>query len=485
MSATALASPVTPARTAWQPPAALLGAVAWAAACLLCHSLSVDLFVWCTGLGLAWAVSRPFVDGLRRGFDAFDVLPLFTLYYALSLLLRGAGLLTFVDSPYLRELGDAHTERYRELVGWAFFVSALGMMAVYAGFHSRFGKRCGRTAAAAVPMLTSRWSGRRVLPVVIAMVVVGLSAATARVHGPAGFLTAASNPMKTGTEDALGYWWLIAATEFAIVGYHVYMIALLLKRDRNFLSRYLVLGILLAVPLYLVSSSKFVLLRIFLLPWLYRHFIVRPLPIWRVMVSFAAFGALFPFFYAYRALGLMRLDAIGQYMDRVDSPLLLMFNRSYGTDSLMLILHRTGETLPFQWGHSLLDLFTFWIPRLLWPGKPISFGLAFPAAYMPDMHWGTMTYASCSLPGELYLNFHVPGVLAGCALLGVAMRVAYSLARSGPGGLLLYGYAFITAMHLVEGCIASQLETAITHLVPALLALLVLTRFARPRAVAA
>ena len=51
--------------------------------------------------------------------------------------------------------------------------------------------------------------------------------------------------------------------------------------------------------------------------------------------------------------------------------------------------------------------------------------------------------------------------------------------------MLLYGYAFLTAMHLVEGCIASQLETAIMHLVPATLALLVLTRFARPTAVAA
>ncbi|MCC6651480.1 MAG: oligosaccharide repeat unit polymerase [Candidatus Eisenbacteria bacterium] len=484
MSAGALAPAAPLARTLPALPIPLLFAVAWAAACLLARTLSTDAFLWCTGLGFAWAVSRPFVDGFRRGFDAFDVLPLFTLYYALSLLLRGLGLLTFVDSPYLRELGDMRTERYRELVGWAFFVSAAGLLSLYAGFHSRLGRRWGGSAARRAPLLTAKWNASRVAPVVAGLILIGLAAATARVNGPSGFLAAASNPMKLNTEDAVGYWWLIAATEFAIVGYHVYMISLLLKRDRNFLGHYLVLGIVLAVPLYLVSSSKFVLLRIFLLPWLYRHFIVRPLPIWRVVVSFAAFGALFPFFYAYRALGLMRLDAIGQYMDRVDNPLLLMFNRSYGTDSLMLILHRTGETLPFQWGHSVLDLFTFWIPRLLWPGKPMSFGLTFPATYMPDMHWGSMTYASCSLPGELYLNFHLPGVLVGSALLGVAMRVSYSLARSGPGGLLLYGYAFITAMHLVEGCIAAQFETAITHLVPAALALIVLSRFTRRKAAA-
>jgi len=79
-------------------------------------------------------------------------------------------------------------------------------------------------------------------------------------------------------------------------------------------------------------------------------------------------------------------------------------------------------------------------------------------------------------------------VLAGCTLLGAGMRIAYAFARRGPGGLLLYGYAFLTALHLVEGCIASQLETMLTHLVPAVLALAWLTagsRSASPREEAA
>ncbi|MBI5170004.1 MAG: oligosaccharide repeat unit polymerase [Candidatus Eisenbacteria bacterium] len=457
-------------------PADTLPVLGWVALCLFASAVWTDAFVWCAGLGLAAAVARPFVDGFRRGFDAFDVLPLFTLYYALSLLLRGMGLLSFVDSPYLRELGDARTGHYRALVGWAFFYSAVGMQALYAGYRSRIGTRWGEALVRRFPALTMPWRGRVLPIVVVVLMVIGFGAATARVHGPAGFLTAAANPMKTNTEAAVGYWWLIAATEFALVGFHVHMLGLLLRRDPRFLLHYFVLGIGLGVPLYLASSSKFVLLRIFLLPWLYRHFVVKPLPMWKVVASFAGFGALFPFFYAYRALGILRLDALKVYIDQVDNPLLLMFNRSYGTDSLMLIVHRTGVTLPFQWGHSLLDLFTFWIPRLLWPSKPLSFGLAFPAAYMPDMHWGNMTYASCSLPGELYLNFHVFGVVAGCALLGMAMRATYAAARRGPGALLVYGYAFITAMHLVEGCIASQLETAITHLVPTVIALAVLTR---------
>jgi hypothetical protein len=51
------------------------------------------------------------------------------------------------------------------------------------------------------------------------------------------------------------------------------------------------------------------------------------------------------------------------------------------------------------------------------------------------------------------------------------MRVSFAAAPRGPGALLLYAYAFLTAVHLAEGNIASQLETLLTDLVPLLLAL--------------
>ena len=51
------------------------------------------------------------------------------------------------------------------------------------------------------------------------------------------------------------------------------------------------------------------------------------------------------------------------------------------------------------------------------------------------------------------------------------MRTGRVLTTTGPGGILLYGYIFIVGMHLVEGCIASQFETLLTELLPALLAI--------------
>jgi hypothetical protein len=469
MSATLVSpAPVALPRVTPAIPRAWLVVGVGAALALLLRLVSAEAFLWVSTLGFIAITVRSFT---RRGaLDSGDVLMLFTLYYAMSLLVRGIGLLAWVDSPYLVELGDQHTAHFRLLVAWTQFYSALGLFAVQEGYGSRLGARAAESLAN-VAALSSPWRRSRVFPVAAVLVALGVLGAALRLKSLGGFHAAAADPMSAGTDEALGHWWQIALTEFAVVGFHVHMLSLLLKRDRRFLVHYFVLGLGLCVPLYLMSSSKYLLLRTLFVPWLLRHFVVRRVALWKILAALGIFAALFPFFYAYRALGLEHLDAVGLYLQNSDAPLLKVFNRAYGSDSFMLILHRTGTELPFQWGRTLLDLLTFAVPRALWPGKPDSLGLTFPALYMPDMRWGAMTYVTTSLPGELYLNFHVLGVIGGCALLGIAMRACFGAARRGPGALLLYAYAFLTAVHLAEGNVASQLESLLTDAVPLLLAL--------------
>lgn len=469
---------------AFRPPALPLPRLApvvlgWAGACLLARAVSTDAFLCCSGAGLAAATLAPFVRRVRTGFDAGDVFPFFVLYYSLSILARGVAISTFVDSPYLRHVGDAHSAQWRLLLAWTYFYSALGLVAAEAGYESRFARRWADALARRVPRLVAPWRTSRLGRVCLLLTGVGLAGAALHAHSLGGFMGGAANPMLAGTERALGHWWTIALTEFAVIGFHVHMIGLVLARDRRFLLHYLVLGLALCGPLYLMSGSKSILLRTMFLPWLYYHFAWRPIPAWRLLAGFAVFAALFPFFYAYRSLGLLDLSLVGSYVGSVDSPLLLMFNRSYGADSFMLILRDTGVTLPFMWGRSFVDIFVYWIPRALWEGKPHSFGLVFPSLYMPDKQWGTLTYASASLPGELYLDFHLPGILVGCLLLGAALRACFALARRGPGAMLVYGYVFLSGIHMVEGCVASKLETFSTHLLPALVAVFLLARATR------
>ncbi len=480
MSATTLRPVAVPGLAPAAYPLRLLAVGAWAIVALTLAPWAADAFVWWSGAGHVLAATWPFVRARRRGLDPGDALWCFVLYFVLALFLRGLGLLTFVDSPYLRGLGDARSPALRQLVGWVFFYSALGLFALNAAYHAPAAPRAARRWLRSHPLPNAPWLASRIVPVGLALLAVGGVGVLLRLHSLGGFARAAADPLSANTQDALGRFWQIALTEFAVVGFHVLVIGCLLRGGRHLLWIWLGLGLALCVPLYLISSSKALLIRVLFTPMLFRHFLGRPVRLRHVLVFFGGFVLLFPFFYAYRALGLGGLDAAARYLETTDAPLLKFYNRAYGADSFVRVLHATGQGLvPLQWGHSLLDLFVFFVPRALWAAKPESFGLSFASLCMPDVPWGALTYVSSSLPGELFLNFHAAGVVAGFLLLGWTLRAAITLARSGgPGAVLVYGYFFLAAVHLVEGSIAAQIEFFLTSAVPAAIALVVLR--ARP-----
>jgi hypothetical protein len=452
-------------------PLPLLAACGWVVVALALAPLSTDAFVWWSGLGFAAALAWPFARAGRR-LDPGDATWCFLLYLALAMLLRGVGLLTFVDSPYLRLLGDARSPGFRALVGWTFFYTGLGVCAFSAARHARAPRRGLEALLLRARWAVAPWRSSRVLGVGVALLAVGGLGALLRVHSLGGFASAAADPLRAGSEDAVGRFWMIALTECAVVGFHVLVIGAMLRRG-PYLALWLGLGLGLAVPLFAISGSKALLIRLLFTPMLFRHFLVKPLRLRHVLAFFGVFALLFPLFYAYRALGIAGLDGVRLYLETTETPLLKLYNRAYDADSFARVLHATGQGLvPLQWGRSLLDLLVFWVPRALWAAKPASFGLTFPALCMPDVEWAGTTYVSSSLPGELFLDFHVAGVVLGFLALGWALRAGHHLVRrGGPGAVLLYGYVFLAAVHLVEGGIAAQLEFLLMSAVPAMLAL--------------
>ena len=440
-----------------------------AAFCLAATQISALSFAWASGIAFAVMLSYPFV--LRRGIDTADIRVFFLFYFAFAMLLRGIGLLTFVDSPYLRELGDAHSAHFQMLVGWVFFWCAAGLVAMECGYGSPIATRWAMAWLTRVPALAAPWRPGRIARVAGLLFAIGGAGALLRVKLMGGLAGTAGDLIGSGSEQALGRWWLLALTEFAVAGFHVWAIGEYLQKPRGAGRRTLLAGLLFMVPLYLVTSSKFLIIRVLFLPVLWRHLIVKKVPMVALLLCFVGFGLFFPLFYAYRAVGLFGLDAIRTYLETTDAPLLKMYNRAYDADSFVLVLHRSGIDAPLLWGKTLVDVFVFWIPRAFWEAKPSSFGLTFADIYMPDFRFQVMTYMSPSLPGELWANFAWPGVLAGFWVLGVVMRASReAVRRGGPGMLLVYGYLFLTFVHVVEGSIAAQLENCISGLVPTLIA---------------
>jgi oligosaccharide repeat unit polymerase len=86
----------------------------------------------------------------------------------------------------------------------------------------------------------------------------------------------------------------------------------------------------------------------------------------------------------------------------------------FSDKGFMLILHEAPENIPFKYGRTLINSFLFFIPRAVYPQKPVDIGLEITHKYF-DIKGGF----NITFPGELYLNFHAPGVFFGMLFLGL------------------------------------------------------------------
>src|SRR5207244_1234098 len=80
-----------------------------------------------------------------------------------------------------------------------------------------------------------------------------------------------------------------------------------------------------------------------------------------------------------------------------------------------------GTVVPFQDGRTLTYIPMSYIPRLLWPGKPV-----FETAQWVTDNFGAgpqvRSATACTWLGEFYFNFGWTGILVGMAIMGMYMR---------------------------------------------------------------
>jgi hypothetical protein len=96
--------------------------------------------------------------------------------------------------------------------------------------------------------------------------------------------------------------------------------------------------------------------------------------------------------------------------------------RFSGLDLATIIMRDTPDRVPFQGGWTIGYVFMAYIPRVLWPGKPmLSIG-----QWVTDHYGGGPSIRSQTGPtwvGELFFNFGWSGVVLGMFLLGMYFRV--------------------------------------------------------------
>jgi hypothetical protein len=102
-------------------------------------------------------------------------------------------------------------------------------------------------------------------------------------------------------------------------------------------------------------------------------------------------------------------------------------------NSVGVVVRDVGRWTPYAKGRTIfMPIVVQFIPRVIWPDKPVgSMGRDFGRLFRVTNTFTRDTYIGVTTPGELYWNFGLPGVIAGMAMVGFALRWLYR--RYGEG----------------------------------------------------
>jgi len=93
--------------------------------------------------------------------------------------------------------------------------------------------------------------------------------------------------------------------------------------------------------------------------------------------------------------------------------------------NLALIMSAIPRSIPYWHGASIWPAFTWFIPRIIWPDKPVlSIGSWFAKTFL---NWAedSLSEAAITIWGDAYLNFGVPGIVFISIFLGISYAYTY------------------------------------------------------------
>src|SRR5437879_2171848 len=121
----------------------------------------------------------------------------------------------------------------------------------------------------------------------------------------------------------------------------------------------------------------------------------------------------------------------------------------------------------FKYGETMQNLTYAFIPRILWPEKPIvTRGLWF-TAYLGSSGSEEESTTSTGIysAAELYWNFGFPGVILGMAVMGYMFALLFVSVGNGPHQLVIPMIIFINlVVRIIEQASASEVFVQLVYL---------------------
>jgi len=143
------------------------------------------------------------------------------------------------------------------------------------------------------------------------------------------------------------------------------------------------------------------------------------------------------------------------------------------------IVHAIPENLDYQWGWTFTTIVLAWIPRDIWPEKPVTNA----DTIVGRAVFGATVYGAGAVPpgliAESYLNFSVPGVIIFCFLCGFFLKFVTTNFRyyaTNRNMVLLYVTSFMTTgMWFLGSSLTSVLIGSLFVFIPLSIVLTLIT----------
>ena len=148
-------------------------------------------------------------------------------------------------------------------------------------------------------------------------------------------------------------------------------------------------------------------------------------------------------------------------------------------EAVATIIEATPNQMNYLWGRSFLWLLLMPIPRVIWPNKPTTLGIFVKRTLFDRYAIGGGVPPSWI--GELYLNFHVAGIIVGSVVFGYISAKIYTYylqRREDPFVQVFYTYYFTV---FVFNLVKTEFRTSVIRLLGFIAALLTAYFIARYR----
>lgn len=221
------------------------------------------------------------------------------------------------------------------------------------------------------------------------------------------------------------------------------------------------------ICIFSVFTTRTEVLMTLLLPVFYYNFAVKPLSLWRVALVGSVALVLLAALNLYRVVGTgIDFDTgVGLAQLVLESGSQRSSEYFAGPLAKLWALREQGS-LPLEYGLNYLYTLVTFVPRALWPGKPIT---SF------DDRWTLITQGSLSADaggaqiwvftawGEGLAQFDVPGAILNLFIYGLIARVAFAECRRRPEFVLVLAFVSIFTALFLRGGVQSLAVMVILH----------------------